>query len=99
MVHTAREAGLPTASRRSPLEIAWNRKSWIVLAVVASLALGLVYYARLTPLYESKAQIHIVKKRPDSLTGIDSRSDDYTTTHKTLESRAIIEGAIKRRNL
>jgi len=73
------------------------------LGVVVGLILGLLYYAQTTPVYQSKAQILVVKKRPDTFTGIDTRQlaiEDYVATHKTLiESPTIIEGAIQRRNL
>ena len=88
---------------RSLLEIAWNRKSLIALGVGVGLIVGLLYYAQTTPVYQSKAQILVVKKRPDTFTGIDTRNlsiEDFVATHKTLiESPTIIDGAIQRRNL
>ena len=88
---------------RSMLEVAWCRKSLIGLATVFGLGLGVLFYTQATPQYQSKAQILIVKKRPDSFTGIDTRNlaiEDYVGTHKTLiESPTIINGAIQKRNL
>ncbi len=88
---------------RSLLEILWNRKSVVALGVALGLVCGMLYYAKTTPLYQSKAQILVVKKRPDTFTGIDTRNlsiEDFVATHKTLiESPTIIEGAIHRRNL
>ncbi len=90
-------------TRGGILEIAWLRKSRIGLGVVVGLVLGLIFYALATPVYQSRAQILVVKKRPDSFTGIDTRNlsiEDFVATHKTLiESPTIIEGAIQRRNL
>src|ERR1700719_1421108 len=104
MVQTAiNDSPTTRARRRSPLEIAWNRKFWIGLGIVPALMLGFLYYRQLPPLYESKAQILIVKKRPDSLTGIDTRnlsSEDFFLTHKSaIESPTIIAGAIHKREL
>jgi polysaccharide biosynthesis transport protein len=88
---------------RNFLEIAWSRKSLIGLGVVVGLTVGLLFYFLATPVYQSKAQILVVKKRPDSFTGIDTRSlsiEDFVATHKTLiESPTIIEGAVERGNL
>jgi polysaccharide biosynthesis transport protein len=94
-------AGLLT--RRTLLEMVWRRKGLIGLGIVVGLVLGLVFYTQVTPLYQSRGQILVVKKRPDSFTGIDTRNlsiEDYVATHKTLlESPTIIEGAIERRKL
>jgi capsular exopolysaccharide synthesis family protein len=88
---------------RSILEIAWSRKFLVGLGVVVGLALGLVYYNQSAPVYQSKAQVLIVKKRHDSVTGIDTRNlsiEDFVATHKTLvESPLIIEKAIEQHHL
>jgi polysaccharide biosynthesis transport protein len=88
---------------RSLSEIAWTRKSLIFLGVVVGSIIGLIYYVRTTPVYQTKAQLLVVKKRPDTFTGIDTRNlsiEDFVATHKTLiESPTIIEGAIQRRQL
>ena len=97
------DSAAPRAGAAAILEIAWSRKSLIALGVVIGLVLGLVFYAQATPLYQAKAQILVVKKRPDSITGIDTRNlaiEDFVATYKTLiESPSIIEGAIQRSNL
>lgn len=94
---------VPTVKRRGLLEIAWGRKRLVGLGLALGLVAGLAYYAVATPMYQSKAQLLIVKKRPDSFTGIDTRNlsiEDYVATHKTLlESPTIIDGAMRRGNL
>src|SRR5476651_2158028 len=88
---------------RSLFEIAWNRKTYLALGGVVGLVLGLLFYVQATPVYQSKAQMLVVKKRPDNVTGIDTRNlaiEDYVATHKTLiESPVIIERAIQIRHL
>src|ERR1043165_7001264 len=83
---------------RSLLEIAWNRKSLIALGIIVGLTVGVLLYVQATPVYQSKAQVLVVKKRPDNVTGIDTRNlviEDYVATHTTLiESRTIIDRAI-----
>ena len=96
--------GLPAlVMGRGLLAIAWNRKYLVGLGVVVGLIGGLMFYAQATPVYQSKAQVLVVKKRPDTFTGIDTRNlaiEDFVATHKTLiESPTIIEGAIERRSL
>src|SRR4051794_24505170 len=88
---------------RGLLEIAWNRKSLVALGIVVGLVLGLLYYVQATPVYQSKAQVLVVKKRPDNITGMDTRHlaiEDYVATHQTLiKSPLIVERAIQKRNL
>lgn len=89
--------------RRGWLEMAWRRKSLLGLGVVVALALAVIYYAQTTPLYQAKAQILVVKKRPDTVTGIDTRHlaiEDYVATHQTLlRSPTILNRAMDKAGL
>jgi succinoglycan biosynthesis transport protein ExoP len=68
-----------------------QNKLLILLGVTAGLIAGILTYARTTPIYQSTAQVLVVKKRPDSvLPGAvaDQRSqtfvEDYLATHLVL---------------
>src|SRR5579884_3622030 len=88
---------------RGYLEIAWQRKNLIALWVVAALVVGVLYWAQATRVYQAKAQVLVIKKRPDNVTGLDTRNlviEDYVATHQALiKSPLIIDRAIKRHNL
>ena len=67
------------------------------------MVLGVLYYAQATPVYQSTAQVLVVKKRPDAVTGVDTRHlaiEDYVATHQVLiRSPLIIERAIQKHDL
>ena len=86
----------------------WRRKGLLTFGLVAGLILGGIYYARSEPVYQSKAQLLVVKKRPELLpgAGLDNRyltmslADDYLTTHIVImRSPLIVSRALQRRGL
>lgn len=85
------------------VRIAWRRRSLVALAVVGTVVLGALYYAQATPIYESNAEVLVVKKRPEVVTGDQSYAsqvDDYVSTHTVvIKSPLIIEGAIEAADL
>ncbi len=85
------------------VEIAWQRKQLVALGIVVALVIAVVYFSQARRIYESTAQVLIVKKRPDSVTGLDTRHlaiEDYVSTHQALiRSPLIVDGAIRKRNL
>jgi capsular exopolysaccharide synthesis family protein len=88
------------------LSIAWQRKSLLVLGLVVGVGAGALFYAQRTPVYESSAQILVVKKRPDALpiAGLDTARlsvfDDYVPTHLAILKSPLIAGrAVKKRQL
>ena len=96
------------AARSGPtlMQIAWQRKSLVILGVIIGLVLGLLYYAQKQPTYQSTAQILVVKKTPsDSLNlGQDSGRiaylEDYMSTQQELvRSPAILDRASKKTNI
>lgn len=75
------------AAGRGFLVVAWQRKLLIALSIAVALAAGTLYYNEASPVYESTAQILVVKKRPDTVTGMDTRNlaiEDYVATHQAL---------------
>jgi uncharacterized protein involved in exopolysaccharide biosynthesis len=85
------------------LQIAWRRRSLVLLGVAGAFTLALAYYFCATHLYQATAQLLVVKKRPDAVTGMDTRElsmEDYLATHQAiLRSALIIERAITKYNL
>lgn len=72
---------------RSLMEIAWNRKSYLALGIAVGLVLALLYYAKTKPIYQSKAQVLVVKKNPTEMNLTEQRNislEDYVATHQTL---------------
>lgn len=86
------------------LQIAWQRKSLVILGIMLGLVLGLLYYAQRAPTYQSIAQVLIVKKSAESGFNFgDNRGDsrvaymeDYMSTQSMLvKSPKIIERALQ----
>ncbi|MGL4552596.1 MAG: Wzz/FepE/Etk N-terminal domain-containing protein, partial [Gemmataceae bacterium] len=91
-------------SSRNPLQVVWRHRYLVLLGGVAGLVLGALYYAQKAPVYQSGAQILVVKKRSDVLpTGTDSRLsfyEDYVSTHLVLiRSPLVVQRAVKKRDL
>jgi capsular exopolysaccharide synthesis family protein len=86
------------------LKTIWQRKSIVILGAVVGLVLAGLYYARCSAVYQSAAQILVVKKRSDAISlGGNERIafyDDYVSTHLVLiKSPLIVERAVKKRSL
>jgi capsular exopolysaccharide synthesis family protein len=101
------EAPAPDLNDAQPnlrlFEIAWQRKGLLLLGLVLGVVLGVLYYSQAAPVYESRAQVLVVNKRPESVTGVDTRlvaMEDYVATHKELVRSPLIVGrAVKKHNL
>lgn len=94
-----------TQSRINPFRLAWCHRWLLLLGAVSGCIVGALYYSRATPIYQSSAQVLVVKKSPDALpiTNGETRStytDDYLSTHQTLiRSPVIVGAAVKQANL
>src|SRR5947209_5566836 len=91
---------MTTRTGLSVLQIMWQRKSLVVLGIMLGLVLGLLYYAQKQPVYQSIAQILIVKKSPTEQLewggGRDSRMmvmEDYIATQQHIVKSSLILGA------
>ena len=75
----------------------------IAMSTAALIALGLLYYAFATRVYESSADVLLVPKRPEVVTRdqrYESGFEDYVSTHLALiVSRMIVERAIESSSL
>jgi capsular exopolysaccharide synthesis family protein len=98
------DVSLAPASR-NPLQAIWQRKSLVLLGLVVGLVLAGFYCANATPVYQSTAQVLVVKKRSDAvqIAGGDPRMsfyDDYVSTHLVLIRSPLVVGrAVKKREL
>ncbi|MEX2140302.1 MAG: polysaccharide biosynthesis tyrosine autokinase [Pirellulales bacterium] len=84
-------------------KVVWRRKWLVALGLVVGLLTGGFYYTQCVPIYESAAQVLVVKKRPEVIVGQNahlSHFEDYVDTHRTLiQSPLIIDRAVKQGNL
>ncbi len=80
------------------IDILWRRKYVVFLAIVTAVALGACYYFSATRLYQSSADVLVVRKRPGVVTGdqrYDSGFEDYVATQRALiVSPLIVQRAI-----
>jgi uncharacterized protein involved in exopolysaccharide biosynthesis len=94
-----------TANLRDYLHAVWKRR-WSVLGVlVATVASAVVFMTLQTPTYEAAATVMIESQAPkvvniQELVPASKESEEYyATQYKLIESRPIVEGAIKRLRL
>ena len=92
-------------ARRSVMAVVWQRKALVVLGTLVGLVVGFLFYWQRAPVYQSTAQILVIKKRSDPLpvAGGDPRLgyvEDYMATHLALlRSPLIIERAVTEEGL
>src|SRR5205085_10796725 len=95
--------GLELPNYLDLLRIVRRRKWLLILGAVAGIVLGCLYYAQCVPIYQSEAQVLVIRKRPEAVTGTSispSHFEDYVTTHRILiQSPLIVERAIQRADL
>src|SRR5688572_29778331 len=83
-------AQAPPENNWAILYLAWNRK-WIILFVtVLGMGLGYLFFLKQTPIYESVAQVLIVKKEPNYDIGKLEVSSSYDSTHQSLISSPLV---------
>jgi len=85
-------------SPESLIRIAWRRKSLVALGLIAGIVASAALGMQLPRVYQSTAQISVVKKRPDAVTGIDTRpfgEENATPPQDFLKSPLIIDRALQ----
>jgi polysaccharide biosynthesis transport protein len=87
----------------SAAQVVWQRRYVLLFGIGVGVFFGGLYYAAAPPTYQSTAQVLVVKKRPDEVTGKDTRNlaiEDYVATQQTIvSSPLVIERAIEKRSL
>jgi len=95
----------PAAGNAPPPNLLFGvlrRWPWLLLGLAAGLVLGLLYHMQSAPVYQSTAQLLVIKNRPEMTTtgGTDARVqfvEDYVATQVLyLKSERILELAAKR---
>jgi succinoglycan biosynthesis transport protein ExoP len=85
------------------LQVARRRKSLILLGVVVALVIGALYYAQCPPVYEARAELLVIRKRPEGVPGLDptrGTSEDYLSTQAgILKSPLVVNRAIQEHDL
>ncbi len=95
----------PEQSTLNPLRMFLRRKWLVALGVFTGAVLGALFYSRAAPIYQSYAQVLVVKKTPDALPmasadGHVSAAEDYLSTHQTLiRSPVIVLDAVQKGDL
>src|SRR5262245_26968681 len=94
------------SSSRNPLQVVWRRRWLVLLGAVVGLVLGALVYAQRSPVYQSSAQVLVVKKRSEAMqVGGGTQQavqyyEDYASTHLVLiRSPLVVQRAVKKRNL
>src|SRR5262249_17810719 len=78
------------APSRNPhlLQAVWHRKALVLLGLFIGLVVGTLVYLYRPPVYQSAAQVLVIKKRPDvAISGASAQAmyyDDYISTQLTL---------------
>jgi hypothetical protein len=75
------------------LQIVRRRKALIALVFLGALALGALYYVQAPRVYEAKAQVLVVKKKPDNVPGLDptrGSPEEYLATHAAIIKSPVI---------
>jgi capsular exopolysaccharide synthesis family protein len=90
---------------RNLVQVFWQRKGLVVLGLVIGIILGSLYYVQLPAIYQSTAQVFVVKEvdSPVQVQGADPRQyyfDDYVSAHMTLiKTPIIVKRAVEKKNL
>ena len=71
-----------------------KRWPWIIVGVIGGVILGLLYHFQQKPVYQSSAQLLVIKNRPEMISGGTTNSltfvEDYVTTQVTLLKSELI---------
>jgi uncharacterized protein involved in exopolysaccharide biosynthesis len=77
------------------LQIAWQRRSLVMLGVVGGLIIGGIAFMQKPATYQTNAQLIVIKKQGNPLSGTEpdprqSYYDDYVATHQVLIKSPIV---------
>src|SRR6478672_11212403 len=82
-----------SSPERSLWQVVWQHKLLFILGGLCGLGLALLYYVTCTPVYQTSAQILVVRKRLDPTAGPDTRQgpvEDYVSTQRALMKSPLI---------
>jgi capsular exopolysaccharide synthesis family protein len=99
----AEPQGHPAAPPRNLLSALWQRKALVLFGLAVGTLVGVLVYLQRPPVYQSSAQVHVIKKRSEVIPGPDGMAlayEDFIPTHLVLiRSPMIVRKAIERGNL
>jgi capsular exopolysaccharide synthesis family protein len=99
LVHDADRLDLSSG----PMRVLWRRKGLFAVGVLCGLGVTALYALLWPPVFQSTAQILVVKKRPDPNPAGDARfappEDVISGQHALLKSPLVIERAVKKDDL
>jgi succinoglycan biosynthesis transport protein ExoP len=85
------------------LALFWRRRAYLIVCMLLGIFLGALYCGMAMPVYESVADVLVVQKRPQAVTGdhqYESGFEDYLATHlAVVVSPLIVERAIEASDL
>jgi capsular exopolysaccharide synthesis family protein len=95
--------GAAAGPSRNLLQVLWQRKALVLFGLTVGTLVGALVYLQRPPVYQSSAQVHVVKKRNDFIPSPDGMMlayDDFIPTHLVLiRSPKVVHQAIKLGNL
>ena len=92
----SRAIGLSSQSSIDLLELFWRRRTYVMACTLIGIVLGVLYCGLATPMYESTADVLVVQKRPQAVTGdhqYESGFEDYLAEMKTLTDEQFADEA------
>ncbi len=95
------EAPGASAPSRNLLQVLWQRKALVLFGLAVGALAGALVYLQRPPVYQSSAQVHVVKKHADLVPSAESMGatafyEDYVSTHLVLiRSPRIVGQAVK----
>src|SRR5262245_48598119 len=99
--HAPAEAADPPAAAGAAglLRVVWRRKWLILLGAAAGLAGAACYYVNTSPLYQSTAQVLVIKKRPGHEVALPFAEDQSSLHEALVKSPLIVGRAVQKRQL
>src|SRR5205809_6556033 len=91
--HDEAELSQPESGMRagpSLIQVAWQRKSLVILGLMLGLMLGLLYYSQRPPVYSTQASILVVKKGPDNLNLQQGQGGQYMVMEDYMATQSVL---------
>ncbi len=89
----------PGVPQRGLLQVIWERRWIVILAVFACLAAGFIYLAKATPIFTSTSRIYVEQRGPRIITeseGVMTQSKNYLYTQcELIKSAPILAAALE----
>ncbi len=99
MDQQSQTSGQGEVQRPGLIQIIWNRKWFVIGAVFLCLTAGLVYLAKVTPIYMSTSRLYVEQRGPKIITeneGVMTQSKNYLYTQcELLRSTPILASALE----